>query len=110
MKKVLLSALLLIAAAAQVWAAQVYGSLKINGQPAKAAVRIEIMCGSGKPFAGDTDQYGAYRINVPETGKCTLKVRYGNQDVPYAIYSYDQAVRYDFDLVMENGKYALRRR
>jgi hypothetical protein len=109
MKKVLISALLLIGAPIQTWAAPVYGSLKINGQPVEAGVRVEINC-SGRPFAGQTDQYGAYRINVIEGGRCDLKVRYKGREASSVVYSSDKPVRYDFDLVLENGRYILRRR
>lgn len=94
---------------ATVYAAQVYGSLRENNQPVGANVRVEVNC-NGNVHAANTDASGAYNIFAGETGKCTLKVSYKGHDVVTDVYSYANPVRYDFDLVFENGRYILRRR
>jgi hypothetical protein len=94
--------------AVSVSAGQLYGSLKEDGRSLPANVRFEIRC-RAQSYPGQTDGNGAYAINA-EKGKCTLTVYYKGQSPAADIYSYDNPVRYDFDLVVINGQYALRRK
>ena len=89
---------------------QVYGTLKEGAAPIGAGVRVEVSCGANTYFAY-TDAYGSYKINVPLKGKCTLRVHYNGQIVLYDIYSYDDPVRYDFEVIKQsNGTYQLKRK
>jgi hypothetical protein len=92
-----------------VWAGQVYGSIEENGRPVREATEIEINCG-GRPFKGQTDKYGSYRVHAAEKGKCSFKITHNNQEVTTEVYSYDNPVRYDFELVVDRGRYTLRRK
>ena len=90
-------------------AGQVYGSVSDGGRPvAKAAV--EVAC-AGAVTPGVTADDGAYRINVPQQGQCTLALP-GFAGRPSAvIFSYPNPTRYDFQLVKQpNGSYQLQRR
>ena len=87
-------------------AGQLYGSLMEDGRPASAA--FEIQC-PGQSYRGQTDGNGAYAINAVK-GQCTLVVYYRGQAPTADIFSYDNPVRYDFDLVQVNGQYTLRRK
>jgi hypothetical protein len=107
MKKVITLILLWLLPPLSVYAAQIYGRLKEGGR-AVVGVDIEITC-KGKNYSGKTDNNGAYSIYVQEKGKCDLKVHKG-QGPNYTVYSYDNPVRYDFELVEQNGKYTLRRK
>jgi hypothetical protein len=110
MKKVaLMIALGLSLLPVSVRAAQVFGSLKVNGRSVSDKIDFDVACGTQKPAPGKTDGYGAYSFNAGK-GKCTFTVHYQGQSPSYVIYSYDNAVRYDFDLVLQNGQYMLRRR
>jgi hypothetical protein len=91
-----------------VHAAQIFGSLKEDGRSVPAKVGYEVFCGAQR-YVGETDGYGAYSLNAGR-GKCTFKVHYKGQSPTFEVYSYDNAVRYDFDLVLQNGQYILRRR
>jgi hypothetical protein len=91
-----------------IFAAQVYGSLKENGQSV-SGVKVEINC-NGRAYGVSTDSSGSYNLYAGEKGKCTFKVNYKGQAPTFEIYSYDNPVRYDFDLVNENGRYALKRK
>ena len=110
MKKValMITSALLLLLPVTAYAAQIFGSLKEDGRPVSAKVRFEVVCGAQK-YAGETDGYGAYSINTAR-GKCTFKVYYKGQAPSFDVYSYDNAVRYDFDLVNQNGQYILRRK
>src|SRR5262245_40115735 len=94
--------------AVSVSAGQIFGSLKEDGRSLPANVQFDIQC-KGQKYAGRTDNYGAYAINS-EKGKCTLTVYYKGQSLTAPVYSYDNPVRYDFDLVLTNGQYELRRK
>ncbi|MBI4528839.1 MAG: carboxypeptidase regulatory-like domain-containing protein [Deltaproteobacteria bacterium] len=88
-------------------AAQIYGSLVQNGKPVPG---IEVYVVDCAGCQAKTDAYGSYRIYIPTSGKFTLKVRYGSGELSHLIYSYNNPVRYDFELVNQAGQYVLRRR
>jgi hypothetical protein len=88
---------------------QIYGTLTVDNRPVGKGIQVVILCGAtnGK---GETDDYGSYKV-FAQKGKCTLKVIYGGQEILFGIYSYDDPVRYDFDVVRGgDGKYFLKRR
>lgn len=108
MKKVITLILLVLLLPLSVYAAQIYGSLKEDGRAVPAKTKIEVVC-NGKTYHGETDSYGAYSINASEKGKCSFKVHHKGA-LPYNVYSYDNPVRYDFDLVLQDGQYILLRK
>jgi len=91
------------------FAAQVYGSLKEGDRSLEQGIRIDITCGSNA-YTGETDAHGSYSIYVRQTGRCTFTVHYRGQDPHVEIYSYNDPVKYDFDLVQTPGGYQLKRR
>jgi hypothetical protein len=110
MKKIVLVIMFgLLLLPVSVYATQIYGSLKEDGRAVPAEVSFEVVCGDQR-YVGKTDGYGAYSLNAGR-GKCTFKVYYKGQSPTFDVYSYDNPVRYDFDLVLQsNGQYMLRRR
>jgi len=92
-----------------VYAAQVYGRLKEDGRAIPAKVKIEVVC-NGQTYTGETDSYGSYSVYASVKGRCVFKVYYKGQSPTFELYSYDNPVRYDFDLVLQNGQYTLRRK
>ena len=105
--RLLLLAILLSPTAA--YGGQIFGTLTVDNRPVGTGIRVAIACDSGNG-GGQTDAYGAYKVFVPK-GKCTLKVSYGGQEILFALYSYDDPVRYDFSIVRQSdGRYALQRR
>jgi hypothetical protein len=109
MKKVITLILPVLLLPFSVYAAQVYGSLKEDGRAIPERTRVEVNC-NGRTYAGVTDGYGAYSVNVSEKGRCVFKVYHRGQSPTFDLYSYDNPVRYDFDLVLLNGQYTLRRK
>jgi hypothetical protein len=91
-------------------AAQILGTIRNGGNPLPNAT-IQVSCG-GHRHDGRTDQYGSYSLNVPEKGKCSFFVTVnGNTVGPADVFSYDDPVRADFDVMPDpKGSLALRRR
>jgi hypothetical protein len=52
-------------------AGPIYGTIVAENQPVKDT-DIEIKCGEDAPVKGKTAADGAYRINVPKEGQCSL--------------------------------------
>jgi|SRR5262249_12407983 len=92
------------------FAAQIYGSLTEGGQPVRG-VKVVIKCSSDQSYTGDTDNNGSYSVYVRENGRCSFTVYYQNQTATADVYSYNDPVRYNFELVRQpNGQYILQRR
>ena len=93
---------------ATAYAGQIYGTLTIDNRPVGRGVKVAIMVGSTQTTT-ETDDYGAYKVFVPK-GKYTMKVYYGGRELLFGIFSYDDPVRYDFDVVRQGDGYYLKRR
>lgn len=93
-----------------VFAGQVFGTVKEGNNSVGANVTVEIQCGDNK-YPGQTDQYGSYKIYVPNPGSCVLRVLYKNQSPPpeISVQSYADPQRYDLLLVVVGNRYVLRR-
>src|SRR6267143_1981640 len=72
-------------------------------------VKVEI-AGASKPYGTETDNYGSYRIYLPEKGKFTLTVHYRQQKPSIPVYSYDRSTRYDFSVERKDSLYVLKRK
>jgi hypothetical protein len=100
---------ILLLTPASVLAGPIYGSVRDGPNPLRSA-QIEIACPDFRPGAvrvqGQTDDLGSFRLNVLPRGRCLLRV--GNA-VPTIIYSSDNAIRYDFDVVSGPSGRELRR-
>ncbi|MFY9621611.1 MAG: hypothetical protein WAM70_00025 [Pyrinomonadaceae bacterium] len=116
MKKIVMTVTLGLLLSVSVSAGQIYGTLKEDGRPVPANLEIEVNC-SGQQSKGKTDSYGAYSLKVGN-GKCEFKLYYkgwkgrnGEYQFPkVVIYSSNNRLRYDFELVPVNGVYELRRK
>ena len=86
-----------LATPAQTQAAQIYGSLFESGGAVSGQV-VRVTCDSGDRDEKTTDARGAYQLFVKSTGTCTLSLpNKGGASAP--IYSFDEPVRFDFDVV-----------
>ena len=110
MKRALLVlAFFAIFSCSQVWAGQIYGTLRESDRPI-ANVKIEVVCGNNT-YSAVTDNSGLYRLFAKDTGRCVARAYYQNQAPQTGIDSYPNPAHYDFDLVrLPNGQYELRRR
>ena len=92
------------------YAGQVYGTIVSEGQGLKS-VSVEVQCGKEAPVTGSTAADGAYRINVPQQGQCTLALPSYDGRPSAVIFSSPNPSLYNFDLVkLPGGKFELRRR
>jgi hypothetical protein len=92
-----------------VQAGQVYGTIVMDGKGVGGA-NLEITCGSDPAVKGTTAADGAYRINVPQQGQCTL-VMPGQAGKPSAmVFSSPNPALYNFELVKAGNGYELKRR
>ena len=103
-----LAAALALASAAH--AGQVYGNIVKDGKGVGNA-KFEIQCGSADPVSGTTAADGAYRVNVPQQGQCTLTLS-GHEGKPKAaVFSSPNPALYNLEVVKgADGKAELKRR
>jgi hypothetical protein len=91
-------------------AGQIYGTIVADNQPVKDT-DIEIKCGQDAPLKGKTAADGAYRINVPPQGQCSLTLPTYAGKPSATIFSTPNPALYNFAIVkVAEGKYELRRR
>jgi hypothetical protein len=120
-KHFITSALLLsLCLPAAAHAGRVFGDIKLDGKPLPAGVPVTItrvLTVDGKAKNAEapsdttkTDQYGAYKLTVKETGKCVLTVAYDKQTAKFELFSNKEATRYDLILEKKDGKLSLRRK
>ena len=101
---------LVLLGSAVVYAGQIYGTIVSGGQPLKDA-SIEIQCGNEAAVTGSTGGDGAYRINVPQQGQCTLVLPAFDGRPSATVFSAPNPASYNFELAkLPDGKYELRRR
>jgi hypothetical protein len=84
---------------------EIYGTVRL-GKQYLAGVPVTVTTASGA-VSDTTDKFGAYRLFVKETGKCTLTVSYEKQAPTLEVVSVGDAVRYRLVLEEANGKYTL---
>jgi hypothetical protein len=94
---------------ARAHAGNIYGSLWLDRKPAEGA-KIVITCGNNPPHRAQTDNHGSYRVFVRERDRCVFSVRLGGKSGQTEIASYDDAIKYDFNLVPQGDGYDLRRK
>jgi hypothetical protein len=91
-------------------AGQIYGTIVADGQPIKDT-DVEIKCGEEAPSKGKTAADGAYRINVPQQGQCSLTLPTYEGKPSAMIFSTPNPTLYNFQVVkVAEGKFELRRR
>ena len=91
-------------------AGQIYGTIVADNQPVKDT-DVEIKCGEEAPLKGKTAADGAYRINVPQQGQCTLTLPAYAGKPSATIFSTPNPTAYNFEVVKgADGKSELKRR
>lgn len=122
-RTVMVSSVLSVLLPAAAAAGRIYGDITVDGVPAPAGVRLEIALAAAAndsdslavPFSGlvdstSTDEYGSYKLNVPQEGKCVLTLLYEGHAPILEVFSYKRAVRYDLVVETEDGTLLLRRK
>ena len=91
-------------------AGQIYGTIVADNQPVKDT-DIEIKCGEEAPLKGKTAADGAYRINVPQEGQCSLTLPTYEGRPSATVFSTPNPALYNFAVVKNaDGKFELKRR
>ena len=103
-------ALFVIGGTQALQAGQIYGTIVMNGQPVKDA-KVEIQCGQEAAVSGATAADGAYRINVPQQGQCSLSLPSFDGRPTASVFSSPNPSLFNFELSKGgDGKYELKRR
>ena len=90
-------------------AGQVYGTIVMDGKGLGGA-NVEITCGSDPAVKGTTAGDGAYRINVPQQGQCTLVLPDQAGKPSAMVFSTPNPALFNFELVKAGNGYELKRR
>ena len=90
-------------------AGEIFGTLREHDKGVPKGTKVELVT-STKTYTAATDTFGAYRLYVPDKGKCVLKVYYKDQTASFNLYSYDKSTRYDLSIETKDGKYFLKRK
>lgn len=77
------------------YGAAIYGSLTVDGEVPRAALKIELICGGRVIQASPVESGGSYRLIAPP-GASDCNVRVGGASA--AVVLYDNPKRYDFAL------------
>jgi hypothetical protein len=117
-RRSILVALLALAFSGPVAAQEAYGRvwLNQNGEVVLAAgARVEIRCPSGEADAqwssGEVGDNGTYRMGVPATGRCDVRVVFRDQaSTIAAIFFTREPTRANFELLPSKEGWTLRRR
>jgi hypothetical protein len=92
-----------------VHAGQVYGTIVMDGKGVGGA-NFEISCGSDPVVKGTTAADGAYRVNVPSQGQCTLAMPDQAGKPSAMVFSTQNPALYNFELIKAGNGYELKRR
>lgn len=85
---------------------EIYGTVRLGDKPLEG-VTVQLMTATDTASA-KTDKYGAYKLYLKGTGKCTIRVQYKDQSPTLDITSSSEPVRYRLVLEEAKGKYTLR--
>lgn len=109
MRKIIVMAVC-CALAAPIWAGEIYGSISEGNGKVGEGVAVEARCGDKAYPAVKTDKNGAYQLDVAQTGKCTLTVKFKDQAPSVEVVAYEEGAQVDLVLELKDGKYNLRRK
>ncbi|SRR6266481_2386590 len=108
MNTIRLALLALIICAASTFGGEIYGTIKEGERPVGKGVSLEIRRGP-QVYSAVTDDFGNYRIIVPETGKYAITVQFKGKSISGDIQSYPTPVRFDWVLERTGETYSLKR-
>jgi hypothetical protein len=103
-----LTFLTLIACVGSSLAGEIYGTIKENGKPVEKGIPVLITLAADR-VVNQTDEFGGYRIFVPQVGPCRMDIFFKGKPISYPIQSYTKPIRLDLVLENTNGTYTLKR-
>jgi hypothetical protein len=87
-------------------AGQVFGQITEGGRSVQGAT-IHLLCGSQPQVTTNTDMLGYYQLYVSHLGQCKLQINRNGMLPSVDVISYENPVRYNFDIRMTNDGRAL---
>jgi len=109
MRTIPLALLALTVSAISSFGGEIYGTIKEGERPVGKGVAIEIKTNADHPYPAVTDEFGNYRVIVPEVGRFPITVRFNEQSVTGYVQSYWSPVRFDWVLERIGERYSLKR-
>ena len=109
MKRILATALVVVAVPTLASAGEVFGKITLNGAPADGTT-VSAKCGDKSYPAVTADKTGTYHIVIAGAGKCTFTVTSKGQAADVGIVSFDDAAQADLVLESKDGKLTARRK
>jgi hypothetical protein len=91
-------------------AGEVYGKITMRGTSVGDGATVAAQCGEKSYPAKPTDKSGGYHLIVGESGECSLTLTYKGASASLDMVSQEDAVQYDIDLEMKDGKLKARRK
>ena len=86
---------------------EIYGTVKEGVTPVGEGVEMAIVF-PDTTYTGQTADRGRYSICVARVGKCTVRIKYADQNPGAEIYSFEESARYNLILKRQpDGKYTL---
>ncbi|WP_354002263.1 carboxypeptidase-like regulatory domain-containing protein [Paraburkholderia caribensis] len=82
----------LVAVPVWTYAATIYGVVRRDNQPLHNE-SVVLNC-AGTEVTTNTDSNGSYRLTLPQTGRCTVRIRGAGAEV----ILYSNPTRYDFEV------------
>ncbi|HTY43373.1 MAG TPA: hypothetical protein VMH79_15995 [Thermoanaerobaculia bacterium] len=102
-------AVLVLAAAAPAFGAEIHGTVSENGKPLPQGVALALDC-AGASGKATTDNFGSYSLKVAATGECRLSIAYKGASGATTVTVFDKPSRYDLAVSAEGGKLVVTRK
>ena len=102
--------LLIVFLPAFAFSGEIYGCIKEGKKFIEKGSKVEITTDKNT-YSTETDKYGSFRLYVNDNGMCIFKVYYKGQPTQdFAVYTYENPVKYDLILGKRDDRYYLKRK
>ncbi len=102
-------AVLGLAVAAGLSAAEIHGTVSENDKPVAKGVALKLDCG-GTTAAASTDEFGGYSLKIAASGQCKLSIDYKGGTASLGVAVFEKPSRYDLAVTEQAGKISLSRK
>jgi len=102
-------AVLGLAVAAGLSAAEIHGTVSENDKPVARGVALKLDC-AGTTAAASTDAFGGYSLKIAASGQCKLSIDYKGGTASLGVAVFEKPSRYDLAVTEQAGKISLSRK
>jgi hypothetical protein len=102
-------AILGLALAAGLSAAEIHGTVSEDGKPIAKGVALKLDCG-GTTATASTDEFGGYSLKIAASGQCKLSIDYKGGTASLGVAVFEKPSRYDLAVAEQAGKVSLTRK